>query len=202
MLRISCSDIAKKYVKEVLFKDFNYTFEQNGKYAILGSNSSGKSTLLKIIGKAISPNMGEIVYSLSQGTESLVSFCSPEMHLLDDFTVREMFELHFNFKKAKLTKEEQWEISGLKSFLDKKYIELSSGLKNKVKLTLALFSDTPALLLDEPCTNFDEVNSKWYNEIIDNYCSSQLIIVASNQEIEYHFCKNHINLRQFKPNLK
>ena len=202
MLRISCSDIAKKYVKEVLFKDFNYTFEQNGKYAILGSNSSGKSTLLKIIGKAISPNMGEIVYSLSQGTESLVSFCSPEMHLLDDFTVREMFELHFNFKKAKLTKEEQWEISGLKSFLDKKYIELSSGLKNKVRLTLALFSDTPALLLDEPCTNFDEVNSKWYNEIIDNYCSSQLIIVASNQEIEYHFCKNHINLRQFKPNLK
>ena len=202
MLRISCSDIAKKYVKEVLFKDFNYTFEQNGKYAILGSNSSGKSTLLKIIGKAISPNMGEIVYSLSQGTESLVSFCSPEMHLLDDFTVREMFELHFNFKKAKLTKEEQWEISGLKSFLDKKYIELSSGLKNKVKLTLALFSDTPALLLDEPCTNFDEVNLKWYNEMIDNYCSSQLIIVASNQEIEYHFCKNHINLRQFKPNLK
>ncbi len=200
MLRISCSDIAKKYVKEVLFKDFNYTFEQNGKYAILGSNSSGKSTLLKIIGKAISPNKGEIVYSLSQGTESLVSFCSPEMHLLDDFTVREMFELHFNFKKAKLTKEEQWEISGLKSFLDKKYIELSSGLKNKVKLTLALFSDTPALLLDEPCTNFDEVNSKWYNEIIDNYCSSQLIIVASNQEIEYHFCKNHINLSQFKPN--
>ena len=200
MLRISCSDIAKKYVKEVLFKDFNYTFEQNGKYAILGSNSSGKSTLLKIIGKAISPNMGEIVYSLSQGTESLVSFCSPEMHLLDDFTVREMFELHFNFKKAKLTKEEQWEISGLKSFLDKKYIELSSGLKNKVRLTLALFSDTPALLLDEPCTNFDEVNSKWYNEIIDNYCSSQLIIVASNQEIEYHFCKNHINLSQFKPN--
>ncbi len=202
MLRISCSDIAKKYVKEVLFKDFNYTFEQNGKYAILGSNSSGKSTLLKIIGKAISPNKGEIVYSLSQGTESLVSFCSPEMHLLDDFTVREMFELHFNFKKAKLTKEEQWEISGLKSFLDKKYIELSSGLKNKVKLTLALFSDTPALLLDEPCTNFDEVNLKWYNEMIDNYCSSQLIIVASNQEIEYHFCKNHINLRQFKPNLK
>ena len=200
MLRISCSDIAKKYVKEVLFKDFNYTFEQNGKYAILGSNSSGKSTLLKIIGKAISPNKGEIVYSLSQGTESLVSFCSPEMHLLDDFTVREMFELHFNFKKAKLTKEEQWEISGLKSFLDKKYIELSSGLKNKVKLTLALFSDTPALLLDEPCTNFDEVNLKWYNEMIDNYCSSQLIIVASNQEIEYHFCKNHINLRQFKPN--
>lgn len=200
MLRISCSDIAKKYVKEVLFKDFNYTFEQNGKYAILGSNSSGKSTLLKIIGKAISPNKGEIVYSLSQGTESLVSFCSPEMHLLDDFTVREMFELHFNFKKAKLTKEEQWEISGLKSFLDKKYIELSSGLKNKVKLTLALFSDTPALLLDEPCTNFDEVNLKWYNKMIDNYCSSQLIIVASNQEIEYHFCKNHINLRQFKPN--
>jgi len=200
MLRISCSDIAKKYVKEVLFKDFNYTFEQNGKYAILGSNSSGKSTLLKIIGKAISPNKGEIVYSLSQGTESLVSFCSPEMHLLDDFTVREMFELHFNFKKAKLTKEEQWEISGLKSFLDKKYIELSSGLKNKVKLTLALFSDTPALLLDEPCTNFDEVNLKWYNEMIDNYCSSQLIIVASNQQIEYHFCKNHINLSQFKPN--
>lgn len=202
MLSISCSDIAKRYVKEVLFKDFNYTFKQNGSYAILGSNSSGKSTLLKIIGKAISPTKGKVSYSLDYNTELLFSFCSPEMRLLDDFKVSELFNLHFEFKKAKMPIEQQWELAGLKSFLDKKYIELSSGLKNKVKLTLTLFSDTPALLLDEPCTNFDEENSKWYNDIITDYCSSQLIIVASNQEIEYKFCENHIHLSQFKPKNK
>ena len=58
MLRITCIDIAKRYLQEVLFKDFNYTFEGNAHYVILGANSSGKSTLLKIIGGALSPTKG------------------------------------------------------------------------------------------------------------------------------------------------
>ena len=202
MLSITCTDIAKRYIKEVLFKDFNFTFEGTNKYVLLGSNSSGKSTLLKIIGGAISPTKGDVTYSLSKGTEEIFSFCSPEMHLLDDFTVAELFELHYQFKSPKIPISEQIKNADLQSFKEKRYSELSSGLKNKIKLCLALFTDTPALLLDEPCTNFDEINSKWYNETVNQYCKDQLVIVASNQPIEYQFCTEQINLHNYKPKTK
>ena len=102
MLTIVCKDIAKRYTKEVLFKDFSFTFERSKKYAILGANSSGKSTLLKIIGGAISATKGEVIYSPSTPSHEIFSFCSPEMYLLDDFTVQELFELHFQFKTPKV----------------------------------------------------------------------------------------------------
>jgi ABC-2 type transport system ATP-binding protein len=198
MLRITCTDIAKRYLQEVLFKDFNFTFEENNRYVILGSNSSGKSTLLKIIGGAISPTKGQTQYSLDTSTENIFSFCSPEMHLLDDFTVKELFELHFQFKQPKISLEEQYSEANLSAFLYKTYGELSSGLKNKIKLSLAIFTEAPALLLDEPCTNFDEVNTKWYQDMIETYCQHQLIIIASNQISEYKFCTEQIHLHSYK----
>lgn len=202
MLSITCTHIAKRYVKEVLFKDFSFTFEGNKKYAILGANSSGKSTLLKIIGGAISSTKGEVIYSSSKPANEIFSFCSPEMYLLDDFTVRELFELHFQFKTPKVPLKEQWQQSDLTAFLNKRYSELSSGLKNKVKLALAIFTEAPALLLDEPCTNFDDSNTKWYQEMIAKHCTDQLIIVASNQESEYTFCSEQLNLNQYKTTTK
>ncbi|NNJ55060.1 MAG: ATP-binding cassette domain-containing protein, partial [Bacteroidia bacterium] len=194
MLTIECKDIAKRFNKEVLFKKFNYTFSGNTKYALLGYNSSGKSTLLKIIGGVLTPTKGDVTYSPLGTTESLFSFCSPEMHLLDDYTVRELFKFHFSFKKPKISIEEQWNQSILTDFLDKKYSELSSGLKNKVKLALALFTDAPALLLDEPCSNFDDINTLWYNQMIKKHWDDRMVIVASNQEIEYKFCQEMVNL--------
>jgi len=199
MLSITCTDIAKRYVKEVLFKDFTYTFEDTKKYVLLGANSTGKSTLLKIIGGAIAPSKGEVNYSLPTEKNELFSFSSPEMHLLDDFTVKELFELHFQFKTPKISLKEQWEESNLTNFLNKRYSELSSGLKNKVKLALAIFTKAPVLLLDEPCTNFDDNNTKWYQNMIATFCSHQLIIVASNQSSEYTFCTEQLNLNQYKP---
>jgi len=120
------------------------------------------------------------------------------MYLLDDFTVEELFHLHFQFKKPVIPIKQQWQLGALDPFLHKKYSNLSSGLKNKVKLSLALFTDTPALLLDEPCTNFDDTNSAWYNEMIMKHWLHKLVIVASNQEIEYLFCKEKILLQDFK----
>jgi ABC-type multidrug transport system ATPase subunit len=199
MLSITCTDIAKRYVKEVLFKDLSFTFTHANKYVLLGANSTGKSTLLKIIGGAVAPTKGSVTYSLPIDKNELFSFSSPEMHLLDDFTVKELFELHFQFKTPKISLKDQWEQSNLTSFLSKRYLELSSGLKNKVKLALAIFTEAPALLLDEPCTNFDDSNTIWYQNMIATHCSDQLIIVASNQESEYTFCTEQLNLNQYKP---
>lgn len=126
------------------------------------------------------------------------SFSSPEMELWNELLVDEIITLHFKLKKAKSGQSQILDLSCLNTFRYKTYAELSSGLKNKLKLSLAIFTDTPILFLDEPCTNFDAQNIKWYQEMITKYCSHQMLIIASNQEHEYGFCKHHIRLSDFK----
>lgn len=197
MLTIHCEDVAKKYRKEVLYKHFTYTFEQPKTYAILGPNASGKSTLLKIISGVLAPTKGNVIFNQEPSYEQ-ISFSSPELDLLEDYTVQELFDFHFQLKEPKIPVSEQINLANLHSYLPKKYSELSSGLRNKVKLTLSMFTKADALLLDEPCTNFDVSNTEWYREMIRTHTENQLVIVASNQPQEYDFCEEKIHLHHFK----
>jgi ABC-type multidrug transport system ATPase subunit len=198
MTQIDCIKISKRFNREILFQEFTFNFKNNNRYAILGENSSGKSTLLKIIGGVLSPTKGEINYSSDIIQSNQISYSSPEMDLLNDYSIQELFDFHFQFKKPKISIKEQLITSKLINHKDKKYSSLSSGITNKVKLSLAIFTGSPVLLLDEPCTNFDHENNKWYTQMIDKYCNNQLIIVASNNSYEYSFCNEQINIQHFK----
>jgi ABC-type multidrug transport system ATPase subunit len=71
-------------------------------------------------------------------------------------------------------------------------------MKQRLKLALAIFSETPILLLDEPCSNLDKEGYELYHHLIANYALHKLIIVGSNDPQEYTFCKQHINLMDYK----
>jgi len=74
-------------------------------------------------------------------------------------------------------------------------------MKQRLKLAQAIFSNTPVLLLDEPCTNLDEAGYQLYYSLIDKYCSHRLVIVSSNEKLEYSFCKEVVDITAFKTNL-
>jgi ABC-type multidrug transport system ATPase subunit len=67
-------------------------------------------------------------------------------------------------------------------------------MNQRVKLALAFFSDTPVLMLDEPCTNFDTKGIDWYHQLVEKHTKERLVLVASNQQNEYSFCKEVIEL--------
>ena len=71
-------------------------------------------------------------------------------------------------------------------------------MKQRVKMAQAIFSDVPVILLDEPCTNLDSTGIALYQQLISTYCSNRLVIVSSNDEAEYGFCKEQVNLLQYK----
>ena len=74
----------------------------------------------------------------------------------------------------------------------------SSGMKQRVKLALAFCADTPLLMLDEPTANLDAQGSNWYLQLIEQFAAGRLTIICSNQPNEYAFCKNRLNLLDFK----
>jgi ABC-type multidrug transport system ATPase subunit len=71
-------------------------------------------------------------------------------------------------------------------------------MKQRVKLAQAVFSDTPIVLLDEPCTNLDEEGIALYHQLIKDYCIGRLLIVSSNDKQEYEFCENRIDMKSYK----
>jgi len=130
----------------------------------------------------------------------LVSICAPYLEVVEEMSLKEFLEFHHHFKPflPSFSIENIISIIGLQEAINKQIRFYSSGMKQRVKLAQAIFSDTPFLLLDEPCTNLDSTGIELYHRLIDQYCTSRLVIVSSNDEIEYSFCKARINITDHK----
>lgn len=201
MFTIQLQNCGKRFNRNWIFKDLNHTFTSGNSYAILGPNGSGKSTLLQCIAGYMSISKGSISFDngkpiAEEQKYQHLSLASPFLELIEEFTLRETIDFHFNMKKLAFlaNKQEIVQILGLEHSIDKQLKFFSSGMKQRVKIALAVFSSTDILMLDEPCTNFDATAIAWYQNLMEKYTANRLVMVASNQPHEYSFCKEIINL--------
>ncbi len=205
-MTISLEHISKRFQRHWIFRDVNYTFSSPNSVALLGPNGSGKSTLLRIIAGIQAPSMGKLSFTSNEkslpATEifSYVSFCAPGMELVEELTLREFFDFHFSFKPTLpyLTADDIIKLIGLKDAADKSIGDYSSGMKQRVKLAQAIFTNTPVLLLDEPCTNLDQHGVEQYGTWIEQYGTDRLVVVASNDPREYFFCTEQLEIATYK----
>ena len=112
----------------------------------------------------------------------------------------EFLHFHGKFKDFidGISVESMLAIVGLKDAAHKQIRYYSSGMKQRVKLAQAVFSDTPVLLLDEPCTNLDEAGYQLYYQLINDYCKNRMVVVSSNDEKEFGFCGEKISVMEYK----
>jgi ABC-type multidrug transport system ATPase subunit len=203
-MQISLSNTGKRYNREWIFRHFSYDFVSGKKYAITGSNGSGKSTLLQIIGGAVSHNEGDIKYQLqnqpiaSENIYESVSLAAPYLELIEEMTTKEFLVFHAQFKKLQLPISEAIQIVGLEKATNKQIRNFSSGMKQRLKLAQAFFSEAPVLLLDEPTTNLDLDGVHLYLQLIANYTKDKMVIISSNDKQEYDFCDETIVISDFK----
>ncbi|MFY9311090.1 MAG: ATP-binding cassette domain-containing protein [Bacteroidia bacterium] len=208
-MQINLSNIGKRYNYEWIFRKVNYDFTNTESYVILGGNGSGKSTLLQVIAGNLIASEGETKYKIDSRQPEVqveniykhLSFASPYLELFDEFTLKESIEFQAKFKPfyAGLNPESIIELTQLEKAKDKQLKHFSSGMKQRVRLALAILADTPLLLLDEPTSNLDKKAIDWYQNLIGNYTKNRLIIVCSNQlEHEYFFCKKQLHIEEYK----
>jgi len=201
-MQISLAQACKRFNKEWIFKNLNFQFEAGKHYALVGNNGSGKSTLLQIIAGYSGLTKGSIDWNPFDANNiyEQISFAAPYLELVEEFTATEQFEFQAQFKpiQKELSTEKILELIGLKNAAHKQIRYYSSGMKQRLKLALAIFSDCPILLLDEPCSNLDKEGYALYDTLIKDYAMHKLIIVGSNDPAEYHFCKAQVNLMDYK----
>ncbi len=205
-MTISLSDAGKRFNRDWIFRHFNYQFEAGQSYAITGPNGSGKSTLLQALSGSMYINEGItkwIIGNKEVANEEVynhVSICAPYLEVVEEMTLREFLDFHQGFKPliSGVTTESIISLLGLEKAVNKQIRFYSSGMKQRVKLAQCIFSDTAIVLLDEPCTNLDGVGIELYHSLITSYCKNRLVVVSSNDEVEYKFCGERINISDYK----
>jgi ABC-type multidrug transport system ATPase subunit len=205
-MKISLTDAGKRFNRDWIFRHLSYEFSAGQSYAITGPNGSGKSTLLQVLSGAMQASEGNVQYSMLNGqleNENVynhISICAPYLELVEEMTVQEFLQFHHHFKPFlnSVTPEKIISILGLENAVNKQIRYYSSGMKQRVKLGQAIFSDTPVVLLDEPCTNLDVSGMELYNRLINEYCKKRMVIVSSNDHHEYEFCTEKLNIMSWK----
>lgn len=205
-MKISLTNTGKRFNRDWIFRNLSYDFTAGGSYAITGPNGSGKSTLLQVIAGALTHSEGEVKYArhnasvAADNAYTLVSIAAPYLEVVEEMTVTEFLHFHQQFKPllSSISISGIIALAGLEKAAHKQIRYYSSGMKQRVKLAQAIFSDTPCVLLDEPCTNLDVDGIALYQRLVKEYCGNRLVIVSSNDVQEYGFCTETIDIMKWK----
>lgn len=205
-MRIEVENLGKKYAKEWIFRKLDMQFDSQFSYAITGPNGSGKSTLLQTLTGVFLPTEGTVSYF--KGDENIIEedfykhldIVTPYLELIEEFTLDEFLKFHFKFKRLSegVSIDDFVQHVYLEKDRDKQLQNFSSGMKQRLKLGLAFYSQSPICFLDEPTSNLDEQGTDWYLTHVKRALDKKLVIISSNQKHEYDFCDKVINIPDFK----
>jgi ABC-type multidrug transport system ATPase subunit len=205
-MEVRIDRLSKRYQHGWVFRDLTHDFRNHRFYGIAGRNGSGKSTFLKIISGLLSPSRGKVSYHLGGQPVSRediyqeVNVAAPYTDLIEEFTLREMVRFHCRFKPLNVDGAEDWiEMTGLSKAADRPLAFYSSGMKQKVKLALALYSRGSLLLLDEPTSNLDDNARSWFFDHLEKQKGNKTVFIASNEAEDFRMCEEVIRLDATTP---
>lgn len=158
---LSVTDISKSFGDLHLFKNVSFEIKRGERVAIIGSNGTGKTTILKIINEIIKADTGEI----KPGSKVQIGYYDQEHHVLDmsktifdeisdAYPTMTGTEIRNVLAAFLFTGDDVFKLIG----------ELSGGEKGRVSLAKLMLSNANFLILDEP-TNHLDMDSK---EILEN----------------------------------
>lgn len=205
-MNITLHRVSKRYKYEWIFKDIDFQFEKGRSYAVTGPNGSGKSTFLRVLSGHLSPSKGKINFTSGARKLALddvyknVSYAAPYIDLIEELTLLEAIDFHRQFKPflAGLRPKDLLGLLAFPNAKNKQVRHFSSGMKQRLKLVLALCSGTPLLLFDEPTTNLDRQGMEWYHSLVERFAKNRTLVVASNVEVDFDFCEERVDILDYK----
>lgn len=206
-MQVQLLDIGRRFNQGWIFRHLDQTFKTNEHTVFRGANGSGKSTLLQIVLGNLTASEGEVKFLMNQeeldheGLLHHVSICAPYQELIEEFTLLENLRFQAKLMRFRngLSVDHIVDILRLKEHVNKELRSFSSGMKQRVKLAMAILADTQLVLLDEPASNLDQSGIAWYNDLVKEHKNDRLFLVCSNSlGEEFEFCSREIDLMNYK----
>ena len=203
---IIATGLGKRFQRDWIFRGLTRTFRPGSATAVLGPNGAGKSTLLNTISGQLLPTEGELAYALAGrpvAVEDLprhLAYAAPYLELLEELTLLELLRFHTRFKPLRpgISIDALIGLMYLEKSRQQLVREFSSGMKQRLKLALALYADAPLLLLDEPTTNLDATGVAWYQEHVQATRAGRTLLLSSNVAAEYAFCDEQLVVTDYQ----
>jgi ABC-type multidrug transport system ATPase subunit len=203
---ITLTNVGKRYNREWIFRHLSLQLQSGRQYAIIGANGTGKSTLLQVIAGATTCSEGQIAFENPAGTTITdayqyrhLAIAAPYMELIEEMTAAELLDFHGRLKSLAATPLQILQAVQLQQALHKQIRYYSSGMKQRLKLALAFFSDAPLLILDEPTSNLDSDGIAVYQQLLQAHTQNRLVLIGSNEPAEYRQAHQIIPIEDYKP---
>ncbi len=195
-MELSIQRLSKTYRQTPVFSDLSFHVPAGSRLAITGPNGSGKSTLLKILSGGALPSAGQVTYRLGRepiDTEDVfryVHFVAPYNTVIEELSPEELFDLHRGLGMLRsYSRYAEWAERLAYPFRpDQPVKSFSSGMKQRIRLGLALLDDRPLVLLDEPGSNLDRQGKDWMFSLIGELSAAQTLVLATNDDEEAATC--------------
>lgn len=180
---LEVTGLGKRYGDRWLFRNLTFSLNKGDALVILGRNGAGKSTLLKAIAGLLVPSEGKVTAHVSD-TRTGLSLSALEMSLYPSLTLREHIRLASDLRGCPAREDELLTRIGLTHAADLAASKISTGMKARLKLALAIQPDPSILILDEPGAGMDEAGK----DLVQGICAEQIergvLVLATNDQRE------------------
>ena len=192
-IQLKLTGIEKRYGMRRVLRDFAFLAEGGEVVAITGANGSGKSTVVKLVAGLLRASKGQIALTVGTADESdparrrrLCGYVSPDLTLYTELTARENLQFFCDVRGASPENiASTLERVGLSGREDDPIGQYSSGLRQRVKLALAVLFEPPVLLLDEAGLALDDKGVALVAELVaEQQKRGGLTLIATNDSRE------------------
>jgi ABC-type multidrug transport system ATPase subunit len=115
-----------------------------------------------------------------------ISYAAPYLDLYEDLTLAEAIDFHMRFRKLRndWSSDQVMQFMELARHRDKAIRNFSSGMRQRVRLALAILTDSAVLCLDEPTSNLDRNAVNWYRNLLEQHSSNRIVLVSTNHNTD------------------
>lgn len=211
-MTLEISNIKKKFDSTYAVNDISLTVGKGEMFGMLGANGAGKTTTFRMILGLLDPTEGDVTWDgkrITYKRTHLVGYLPEERGLFPKLTVKEQLLYLMSLKgmkKKEIIKELRlWlERFQVLDYENKKIEELSKGNQQKIQFISAVLHKPELLILDEPFSGLDPVNSEMLKEaVLDLHREGTTIVFSSHQMSNVEeLCEDLIMLKRGKPVLQ
>jgi ABC-type multidrug transport system ATPase subunit len=185
--------LGKRFGSTWIFRGLTFSVRKGEGLIIVGRNGSGKSTLLRTLAGLATPTQGEVLYADFEPRRGL-AMSALDQSLYPFLSVREHLELFSRLRGCPDRTEELLERIGLMEAVNRFASKLSTGMKSRLKLALAIQPEPEVLLLDEPGAALDEAGKALVSAICLEQLSRGALVIATNDPSEKRFGTHELEL--------
>ncbi len=180
---LAADNLGVRFGSRWVFRRLSFQLEPGDGLLVSGSNGSGKSTLLRALAGLATPTEGSVRMPEGDPRRTL-AVSAIDQQLYAALSVREHLELAGAMRGVDPRADELIERVGLTSAADRWASRLSTGMRARLRLALAIQTRPLVLLLDEPGAGLDEAGT----ELVESVCAEQrergVLVVATNDPRE------------------